>query len=261
MDLKLANNLEELEKLFGSRMQDYEEKLKKASAGTSTDAVKDISALSSEFSDFKLFVLQSLSAMKTQIGLLTSMVDKHETFMRRKVLLIHGVPENKDEKILEVVGKLLTDKMKLSDVSEGNLQACHRLGSSFGKTRPILVRFQEIEHRHMVWDSKTLLKGTGITVSEFLTKTRHRVFMAARQHFGLKRCWTIEGKIVVMVSHNTRRKIETASELQSLIEKYPTVTPNAELAADPQSPRPATGPSVPASSVAVRVAKKLRRRN
>lgn len=252
MDLKLANNLEELEKLFGSRMHEYEEKLKKASASTGTVAVGDISALSSEFSEFKSFVLQALTTMKSQIGLLTSMVDKHETFMRRKVLLIHGVPEKKDEKLLEVVAKILSDKMKLADVSEGSLHACHRLGSSAGKTRPILVRFLNMEHRHMVWDAKTMLKGTGITVSEFLTKSRHRVFMAARQHFGLKRCWTIEGKVVVMVSPNTRRKIETASELQLLVKNFPDSL-NAVVPA-------ATGAAEPAPSVAERAAKKPRRR-
>lgn len=257
MDMKLANNLQELEKLFGTRMLDYEQKLKQVSSGSTSTTAVNITTLSSEFSDFKSFVMQSLSAIKTQIELLTHGLDRHETIMRRKVLLVHGIGEKQGEKLSSVVYQLLADKMKLPGISEEDIQVCHRLGPAQDKTRPILVRFLNMEHRHLVWDNKTSLKGSGITVSEFLTKTRHQVFIAAREHFGLNRCWTVEGRIIVLVSNKVRRKIETRAELQSLVEQFPSATTIADATkpADPASPKN------PSPTAAEKTAKRSRRRH
>lgn len=213
--------MDKLERLFSTRMKDYEEKLQKVTTGAGCTQ-PDISTLSREFYDFKSFVLQTLSAMKLQIELLTLGLDRHETAMRRKVLLLHGLSEKPNEKLHEVVHKVLTDQMKLADISSDNIQVCHRLGSSQAKTRPVLIRFHDIEHRHLVWDSKTALKGTGITVSEFLTKSRHQVFMAARSHFGTRQCWTAEGRISIILPDKSRRKIESLGELQQLTSQFPS---------------------------------------
>lgn len=236
MDIELANNMDKLEKLFSSRMRDYEEKLLKVTTATGS-AQPDISVLSREFHDFKSFVWQTLSTMKTQIELLTLGLDRHETAMRRKVLLLHGVPEKSNEKLHEVVLNILTDKMKLSDISLENLHVCHRLGSSQAKSRPVLIRFHDMEHRHLVWDSKTAMKGTGITVSEFLTKPRHQVFMSARSHFGIKQVWTVDGKICIILPNKTRRKIESLNELQQLASQFPSNPERVEETQDSVSPR------------------------
>lgn len=254
MDIQLANNMEKLEKLFSTRMRDYEEKLQKATTGAGC-AQPDISTLSREFFDFKSFVWQTLSAMKTQIELLTLGLDRHETAMRRKVLLFHGLPEKSNERLHEVVHKVLTDHMKVSDISSDNLQICHRLGSSQVKTRPVLVRFNDIEHRHLAWDSKTALKGTGITISEFLTKSRHQVFMAARSHFGVKQCWTTEGKISIILPDKSRRKIESLGELQQLTSQFPS---RQDYVVDTQA---STSPRTSSLKTNVIAPRKARRRN
>ncbi|XP_072938248.1 uncharacterized protein [Epargyreus clarus] len=226
MDLQLASNLEELEKLFSSRMADYEDKLNKCAAGTSS-VHPDITSLSREFTEFKSFVWQTLNKLKTQMELLALGLDRHETFMRRKVLLFHGLPEKDNEKVHERVLHIISNQMKETSISMDNLHVCHRLGSFNGKCRPILVRFHDIQHRQVVWEGKTALKGTGITISEFLTQARHKAFMAARKHFGVKNCWTVEGKIMVLLPNKSRRKIESLAELQILVAQYPPETTDA----------------------------------
>lgn len=144
--------------------------------------------------------------------------------MRKKVLLFHGIPEKPNEKIHEAVLNVITTLMKIPDITPQHIKVCHRLGSSQGKTRPTLVRFFSMEQRHMVWDSKTSLKGSGITLSEFLTKARHRVFTSARKHFGIKNCWTLEGKIVILTPDHHRMKIECKSELDLLMTKFPSIS-------------------------------------
>ncbi|XP_026744670.1 uncharacterized protein LOC113506005 [Trichoplusia ni] len=351
MDAKLALNLEELESLFTAKMAAYEAKFATASFGSSSSSAS--TCLSQDFSEFKGFVLQALSKFKTQLELLSLGFDRHETTMRRKVLLIHGVPEAKDEKAVDVVAKVFNDNLKqlrarsrsersseqltltrfgsemveedlemeseqqvnrmekekntelsreqqvlpekrsrqeddeeviedsksalyhiarcasgrrgtpiayeilskieelaekgvdlrlqwvpshigirgneeadrlakignnlkLSELSRENIHVCHRLGSG-KRSRPLLVRFFTTEHRHLVWDAKKSLKGTGYTISEFLTRMRHQTFIAARKRFGMTNCWSSEGKIVIITPDKSRHKLESMEELQKLL--------------------------------------------
>lgn len=216
-----VHNLESLAKVFENRMQEYENKLQKVTED-SIPQHTDIVILSKEFSEFKTMIWELFNNIKTQMESLKLGLDKHETIMRKKVLLFHGVNEKQQENLPEVILKIVTEQMKLTDIHRSDLQVCHRLGvSSQAKTRPLLVRFSSLEPRQVVWDAKTSLKGSGVTISEFLTKTRHQIFTSARKHFGLKNCWSTEGKIVVIFPDKQRRKIETMASLQELISKFP----------------------------------------
>lgn len=212
--------MSELMNIFKTRMDAYEEQLKLATKPPSSSP-PDVAVLSREFADFKNFVWDSLSTLKAQVDILSLGFDRHETFLRRKVLLIHGVPESKEENPTDVVSKVLADQMRLTEVTSSDLEVCHRLGSNLSKPRPLLVRFSDKLQRQMVWDSKTALKGSGFTLSEFLTKSRHRVFMEARKHFGVNRCWSADGKINVLLPDRSRRRFEMMADLVELINKYP----------------------------------------
>ncbi|KAI5646300.1 hypothetical protein NE865_01762 [Phthorimaea operculella] len=215
----LAANKEDLEKLF-TCMGEFEVRLQKATASPPS-VHTDLTALASEYADFKTFICQALAKLSTQTNLLSLGLERHEIFLRRKVLLFHGVAEKKEEKLEEVISKMITDQMKLPDITSEDLQVCHRLGSSSSKTRPILVRFRDLDRRREVWDSKTALKNTGVVISEFLTKSRHDVFMAARKYYGVTNCWTSDGKIHLLLPDKSRRRIEVMDQLQELIRSHP----------------------------------------
>uniref|UniRef100_A0A2A4JNA4 Uncharacterized protein n=1 Tax=Heliothis virescens TaxID=7102 RepID=A0A2A4JNA4_HELVI len=260
MDSKLIQSFEELEKLFSSRMSEYEDKLLKATA-VPDPAHSDISTLSRDFTDFKSFVYRTMSHLKTQIELLSLGLDRHETVMRRKILLFHGIAEKPNEKLNDTILKIFSKQLKIDEIHPEHLDVCHRLGSSQGKTRPVLVRFINMDHRRLAWDSKTSLKGSGITVSEFLTKTRHQVFMAGRKHFSVNNCWSAEGKIVVLTPDKTRCKISSMGELEKLMALYPacSTTPQESEAAVNTSPAKATGPSPQAAPQKAKVSRRGRR--
>lgn len=224
MDLfaKLASNMEEMAGTFESRMLHMETGLKKLS-GTEQPPHKDLESLSREFLDFKSLVWKSMAMMRAQLELLVQGLDRQETASRRKVLLFHGIEESAELAVGDVILRLLSNQFKLSDVTPEQLAACHRLGTNTSKPRPVLVRFANYSLRNLVWNSKTSLKNTGITVSEFLTKSRHDVFTAARRHFGMRHCWTSEGKIVILLPESKRRRIETMSELKPLLSEFPAV--------------------------------------
>ncbi|PSN38374.1 hypothetical protein C0J52_21482 [Blattella germanica] len=56
-----------------------------------------------------------------------------------------------------------------------------------------------------VFRSKKLLKGSGITVREDLTKRRHSLLKMAITKFGLQNVWTVDGNIIVKDGDNKRR--------------------------------------------------------
>ncbi|KAI5635570.1 hypothetical protein NE865_03486 [Phthorimaea operculella] len=223
MDLseQLCAHGDDISKLY-LQMGDFEERLKKATASPSPPAEhSDLAALSRDFNHFKSFVWQVLSKLKAQTNLLSLGLDRHETFLRRKVLLFHGIAESKEEQLRSVITDIVKQRMKISEFTSDDIQVCHRLGTSTTKPRAVLVRFHHLDTRRVVWDAKTLLKGSGTIISEFLTKSRHSVFVAARKHFGVSNCWSTEGKIAIILPDNSRRKIEVSSELQELIKRFP----------------------------------------
>ncbi|PZC73314.1 hypothetical protein B5X24_HaOG209704 [Helicoverpa armigera] len=211
--------MEELSATFTSRMNTYEEELKNVTSNEATH--KTIASLSRDFTEFKCLIWKTMSALKMQVELLTVGLDRHEMSSRRRVLLLHGLPEQKDEDHVSRAVAVLTEEMKLPSVSAGDIASCHRLGVDGSRTRPLLIRFQSHSLRSEVWRSKTALKGTGLVFSEFLTKPRHDAFVAARKHFGVKECWTSEGKILILLPDKSRRKIESPAELQQLIAQFP----------------------------------------
>ncbi|KAL4718525.1 hypothetical protein ACJJTC_016607 [Scirpophaga incertulas] len=109
MESKMNTNLEDLERLFSSRMAEYDERLQKATASVSSQAQSspvDLSTLAREFSEFKTFIWQVLDKFKSQMKLLSVGYDRHETAMRRKVLLLHGIPEVLNENLFDTVHQI-----------------------------------------------------------------------------------------------------------------------------------------------------------
>ena len=215
---KLLKSMDELSTMFSSRMGEFEKTLSQPSSAVPTPSVK---ALTSDFYNFKAFVWKTLSLLKSQVELLVLGMDRLESQSRRKVLLLHGIREEKDEDVLRKTIKLLSGHMKLSDVKSTSIDLCHRLGTKKNSARPVLVRFSSLQLRSSVWKAKTLLKGTKVTMTEFLTKSRQEVFVSARKHFGIKKCWSADGIVVILLANKSKVKISSLSELKRLIVQNP----------------------------------------
>lgn len=79
--------------MFQTRIANFEAELQK-SPSTSLAASTGLAA---DFSSFKIFATHSLSALQLQICLLSKTVDNLEMEGRRKMLLIHGIPEQYED--------------------------------------------------------------------------------------------------------------------------------------------------------------------
>lgn len=217
-DIRVAQS--NLEESFSKRMAELEAQLQ-----TGGNSKETVARVSEEFRAFRELMFTMLGLLRKQIIECAKMVDVIETRHRRKALLLLGVPEVIKEDCSKTLLNILNQRMGLKDITTSNVTSCYRIGSSSkDRRRPILVRFTTAETRAAVWKTKTTLKGSGITVREFLTRTRQTAFSMARQHFGVTACWTQDGTIVVRPSDNSRHKITSPDELGPLITKYPKAT-------------------------------------
>lgn len=213
--------MEELSSMFSSRMAEFEKNMPRPGAAPSNITMK---GLATEYATFKSFVWSAFKVLKAQADLLYSGLDRLETHSRRKVLLFHGVTEDADEDVPKKICNVLSNQMRLTSVGPAAFEVCHRIGSKKESARPILVRFNSMTERSLVWKTKTALKGSKISISEFLTKARQDTFVAARKHFGMGKCWTADGVIVIVLPDKTRKKIVAMSELKILMSQQPKIS-------------------------------------
>ncbi|XP_046962562.1 uncharacterized protein LOC124531993 [Vanessa cardui] len=208
----IKHSIQDLTEHFNTQMAEFQKSLQSPIPATSPN-----SNIAAQFNAFRIFVLSALEGLQMQVELLSKQYNQLEMRSRRKMLLLHGVSEDKKENLPLVVSNVVSGHLKVPEFTIDKLSRCQRLGhSSRDKPRPILVKFRDVMLRNKIWYSKTSLKNTGVTLSEFLTKERHDLFMAARQKYGVSKCWTKDGVIVVTGSDGKRHRIVTTAELNAI---------------------------------------------
>lgn len=78
-----------------------------------------------------------------------------------------------------------------------------------------------------VCKAKTSLKGTAVSVREFLTRTGQMIFAKSHQHFGMKAVWTQDDTVVIEAPDGCRHKVTSMEHLHHLLEKHPKVLGDA----------------------------------
>lgn len=207
-----------LEECFTKRMADLEAQLH--AGGPAKDTV---SKVAEEFRTFRELIFSMLKLLRQQIGECTRLVDAIETRHRRKNLIFLGVPEVQNEDCTAAILDILHKKMLLN-TSAADFNVCHRIGATNkDHHRPILVRLKCLDTRMSIWRTKSKLKGSPVSIKEFLTKSRQAVFGKSRQYFGVRQCWTQDGVIIIKTANGNRHRLTTMDEFSDLAVKYPIV--------------------------------------
>ncbi|KAF9804319.1 hypothetical protein SFRURICE_011934 [Spodoptera frugiperda] len=156
-------------------------------AGTSKDT---IARVAEDFRTFRELVFEMLKMLRLQVSEHSRELDEINTRSRRKALIIQGVPEVAGEDCAAVTLGVCNSKLGLN-LTASSIKVSHRLGQpNADHHRPVLVRFASTADKMTVWKAKAGLRGSNIVIKEFLTRTRQSVFERARQHFGMRACWT-----------------------------------------------------------------------
>lgn len=207
----LRADLTTMSEMFEARMNEFQQNLDINPSPLTT------TSLAAEFIVFKKFMLFALNALKNQVEFLGREMDRQEMKSRRKTLLFHGISEEKSEDTSARITNLVAESLDLPNFSSASIKSSFRLGRSLGKKpRPLVVKFTDLAVRNKVWFAKAKLKGTGVTQSEFLTKPRHDAFLAARERFGINKCWTRDGCIYVVAPNGTRHRAEYLADLDEI---------------------------------------------
>ncbi|XP_048480680.1 uncharacterized protein LOC125489291 [Plutella xylostella] len=240
----LKQSLADLSTHFSTSMAAFQEGLQNSQVTPSTER------LAADFATFRTFILTALESLQQQVTLMAQQMDRQEMHSRRKMLLLHGVKEEKDEDTSAVVVKAIGDHLKApASFSASDISRCHRKGRSGGdKPRTIIIKFKNVACRDQIWFGKTGLKGSGMILSEFLTKPRHDAFMAARQRVGVSRCWTRNGVVVVQSPDGKQHRVATLCELDKVCPATPPATRTA--APVPASPPVTRDAKAVAASIA-----------
>ncbi|XP_050663722.1 uncharacterized protein LOC126971460 [Leptidea sinapis] len=205
----LKDSLNAMAEMFEQKMSEFQQ-------GLDNGPITNTS-LAAEFNSFRTFVLSAMNTLQRQVEFLGIEVDRLEMRRRRKMLLVHGVSEDKSEDVTSRVCKVVGEHLGVTGFSVASIKSSHRLGRpSEKKPRPIVVKFADVALRDKVWFSKTGFKGSGLTVSEFLTKSRHNLFMEARQRFGINKCWTRDGCIHIIGPDGSHHRAEWKADLHSI---------------------------------------------
>ena len=237
----IKQSIDDLALHFNTTMGEFQKNL-----STAIPATSPTSNLAAQFSSFRTFILSSLENLQLQVKCLSEQQDRLEMLSRKKILLVHGLKETKSEDITKEIVESLSHHLHMPDLNIVDISRCHRIGSSKGdKHRAVLIKFKQLSVRNQVWYAKTKLKGSGITLSEFLTKTRHDAFMAARHRVGLSNCWTKDGVVFVIGPDGSRHRISSRLELNSIPSLSDVHLPTAgPVAADVVIPKPRTAPTM-----------------
>ncbi|KAM3963523.1 uncharacterized protein ACR2FA_002454 [Aphomia sociella] len=225
-------SLEQIKESFNCKMAAFQNELHKASTAPLT-----LNSLASDFNLFKNFITTTLSNLQVQIDFVAKQQDQLEMRTRRKMLLLHGVEEGSNDSTSDVV-KIFSDKLRVPELSIDSISRSHRMGRlTSGKPRPILIKFRDAVLRDRVWFTKTALKNSGVTLTEFLNKGRHDAFLAARKHFGVAKCWTRDGVVVVGGLDGRRHRVTSVAEVTRLIDTLPVAVDSVPTSVHPNAPK------------------------
>nr|CAH7769490.1 unnamed protein product [Callosobruchus chinensis] len=207
-------DFKQLEDFFTKSMESFSNRLKQAvNKGTT-----DIRDLENDYNTFKGDILNILQNIKTMLVNVDNRIDTIEVDSRRNVLLIHGIPEKKEESVTGEV-KTVLKTLKLNDeIFSENIEECHRFGlpksDQTRRPRPVVVKFNNYTFKQAVWGAKKNLKGTNFMITEFLTKNRLNIYNEARKVFGNHKCWTTNGLIRVVTPDGKKQVITTQAQIE-----------------------------------------------
>ena len=137
-----------------------------------------------------------MTYLRGKIDNITVETDGQKQYSRRNCLLIHGIPENRNEDANTLVLEVIYTKMEIK-ITQNDIDRTHRIGTSktSGKPRPLIIKFVQYSDRKKVFSSKTLLQDSGVSIMENLTAFRMKKLTNARETFGFRNVSTVDGRI------------------------------------------------------------------
>lgn len=146
----------------------------------------------------------------------TTKCEQLEQHAKLKQLRIYGIPENTGENLKMTVDNIFNSKLNLKNMK---MDDCYRIGTSTdNKTRPVIVKFENMQQRNMVYFNKKKLKGSKIAITEELVKSTYELLLFAKENIGKDKVWTIGGRIITK-TNGTKVVLRSEEDIIKLMDK------------------------------------------
>lgn len=138
---------------------------------------------------------KSVSTNQGNITKLNQSYDNLNQLRLRNTLRFNGIEEQNSEVVLNVMLLFINKTLNVS-CSQVDIDYIYRVGKVVGsKPRPILINFVSYLKCKEVFDAKKLLKHSGMSIFEELTKPRYSLLQQAKKKYGKNNVWSRYGKI------------------------------------------------------------------
>nr|CAI5866131.1 unnamed protein product [Callosobruchus analis] len=134
--------------------------------------------------------------------------------IRRKSFRVFGLEETQGESALEQLRTLCREKLKTYIAAE-DIENCFWTGRSRNGKRAVLFTVNSHDLKFKLLESRKLLRGTKITLSEDMTPTRYQLYKAAVQKYDRQKAWFYDGKVWVKIGER-KYEIKTEEDLHNL---------------------------------------------
>ena len=100
--------------------------------------------------------------LRGKVDDVTAETDRQEQYSRRNCLLIHGLPESKNENTDILAMEVIETKMNLK-ITVNDIDRTHRIGKpkNNGKPRPVVIKFVRYNDKKKVFSSKKIVEKFG----------------------------------------------------------------------------------------------------
>lgn len=119
----------------------------------------------------------------------------------------HGIKEENNEDTFGLVLQFVNDKLNIP-CEQRDIDSVYRIGkfdADSVRPRTIVTHFCNGWIRDRIFNAKKLLKRTGISIFEDLTKIRYELLSSAKKKVGVQRVWSTGGKIYVWCNKQNKK--------------------------------------------------------
>ena len=164
------------------------------------------------------------NAVKASVSEIKGTIDNHnETLAQASLgnqLIFFGleedvttntvIKENVENKLME----LCAQKFPGIPLDASDIVFARRIGRKVSNLpRPTVVTLSNLRVRSQILKNRKQLKGSRMSVTECLTKTKRELFAYAKTEFGLKNVWTTDGNVMVKTGPTSARKVSNKDEI------------------------------------------------
>lgn len=146
-------------------------------------------------------------------------LNRQAQYSRKDNLRIFGKAESKDEDCKQVVCDLIKNSLKVKIVPS-DISAAHRLPKS-GKQKhpPIIIRLKDRSQRQEILKVRKLLKGSGISVSEDMTRENVQLVKDAEVSGYFTSVWFANGKVKAADGKNNKYTLNIFDNFPEIAKK------------------------------------------